>query len=194
MPYATWTRSRRRTPHDGDRVTAQSQGSAGRRLELGQAAGECSGELRFEPAPCGLPVRKHHRPGRGVCPNQITSRAMATQRPLHGTNIEGERPIYGCGLRSTELRGLAGQDTAHEFGVGMAPLPQIDDNSISVERRTVMSDCHGIAIVFKKQPTGCPRRLWHPRAARIQRANAVNEAIGRGVSMPADDDIGIAPS
>ena len=116
------------------------------------------------------------------------SRVTGPRQISEGTSYRGRR------LRMAELRDLASQDTADEFGVGMAPPPKIAHNSINVERRAVVSDRQGIAIVLKEKPTGCPRRSWHPCAAGIQSANAVHETIGSVVSVAADDDIGVAPS
>jgi hypothetical protein len=85
-----------------------------------------------------------------------------------------------------------GEDGSKEFRVRVASAAQVSDNGSGVERHSAMRDGQLIAVIVQQQPVRHAGGTRQPGAAGVEGADAADEAIGRGVSMAADDDVSTA--
>jgi hypothetical protein len=90
------------------------------------------------------------------------------------------------------LLALSGEDGGGELGVGMASAVKVADDCFNVEGRCAVGDSYGTSVVLKKKPAGDAAGGRKSGTAGIEGADAINETIGREMSMAADDDIGTA--
>jgi hypothetical protein len=73
----------------------------------------------------------------------------------------------------------------------MASATKIADNGLDVKRHAAVSDRQTITAVFEEKPARNTAGARQPRATGIERTDTADETIGSGVSMAADDDIGV---
>jgi hypothetical protein len=90
------------------------------------------------------------------------------------------------------LLALSGEDGGGELGVGMASAAKVADDCFHVKGRRAVGDSYGTSVVLKKKPAGDAAGGGKSGTAGIEGADAINETIGREMSMAADDDIGTA--
>lgn len=129
---------------------------------------------------------------RGVQRAEDVARNNAHDGYHHAWDIERILHQGSLSRRCPHLLALPGEDGGNELRVGMASPPQVTYNGIDVEGHTAVGDGQGIAIVFKQEPAGDAAGTGHAGAAGIEGADAVNETIGDGMSVAADDHIGTA--
>lgn len=101
------------------------------------------------------------------------------------------------------LLALSREDGLHELRVRMQPGAEITGHGIGVKghhpvpgRKAAGGSASGIVMVFqavtdlKEEPTGVAGAFGHPGAARVERPDPADEAVGSDMSVPADDDVG----
>jgi hypothetical protein len=97
----------------------------------------------------------------------------------------------------------AGEDGLHELRVRVQPGAQITGDGIDVKGHHPVPGLKagggavpGIVmvlqavIVLKEEPAGLAGAFWHPGAARIERPDPADEAVGSDMSVAADHDVG----
>jgi hypothetical protein len=98
---------------------------------------------------------------------------------------------------------LTREDGRHEVRVRVQPGAEITGYGIGVKghdpvpgRKAVGGSAPGIVMMLqvvtdlKEEPAGLAGALGHPGAARVERPDPVDEAVGSHMSVPADDDVG----
>ena len=89
---------------------------------------------------------------------------------------------------------MAGEDAFEEGGVGVAAAVQVADHGTDVEGHGAVLDDHVTrAAVLNEQPVGPAGRPGHPGTARVEGADAADQAVGLIVGVTAHDHIGAAP-
>jgi len=72
-------------------------------------------------------------------------------------------------------------------------LAQVGDNRRGVVRHPALRDGQLIAVVLHQEPVRDAMGARQPRAARVERPDAVDDPVGGAVGVAADDDVGAAP-
>ena len=86
---------------------------------------------------------------------------------------------------------LSGENGRHELRIGMPAAAKIADDRRPVKRHVPVRPHQLIAAVLEEQPAGEAAIPGQACAARIEGADAADDAVGSGVSVTPHDNVGI---